>query len=157
MSQGMTIPDPKHILELDGVRGIAVTCIALAAFLGGSTVPNTKPMMTLGSLGIDLAFFSAVGLSATKSGSSSIAARVLRSPFFTKCGKYSYAMYVFQTPLRYILLIHPIRLRIESLGGSWAPSLLSVAFGIATSYVLAVASWKWLESPFLQLKSRFVA
>jgi peptidoglycan/LPS O-acetylase OafA/YrhL len=65
-------------------------------------------------------------------------------------------MYIFQTPIRYVLLIVPIRQRLAAMG-SFLGSALSILIGIALSYGMARCSWKLIEQPFLKLKDRFQA
>jgi peptidoglycan/LPS O-acetylase OafA/YrhL len=130
--------------------------LILSALWAGSAQLKLGPMSTVGATSLDLIFVSAIAYGAVNSGSASIGCHLLRNRIFTQCGKYSYAMYIFQTPIRYVLLIVPIRHRLETLGGSLS-SVVSILIGIVLSYGLARVSWKVIEQPFLRLKDRFQA
>lgn len=137
---------------------VLVSCagVILLMIYERSTDLSKPPLSSFGQTAIHLIFASAIAYGAFQCGSSSPGAVVLRNPFFTQCGKYSYAMYIFQTPIRYVLLIVPIRHRIASLG-DFGASIASILIGVAASYGLARCSWKLVESPFLRLKDRFPA
>jgi peptidoglycan/LPS O-acetylase OafA/YrhL len=130
--------------------------LLLAVVFSGSTNFSSGLLPAFGMTSAEAAFFSAIAYGALNRGRSSLAAIVLRSRVLTQCGKYSYAMYIFQTPIRYVLLIPPIRHRLTTLG-EFTASILSILIGIAASYGIARCSWKLIEQPFLKLKDRFAA
>jgi peptidoglycan/LPS O-acetylase OafA/YrhL len=135
---------------------VGLGALIIAASWAGSTDPRFSPIPTVGMTALDLLFASVIAYGAVNRGSASIGCSVLRNRAFTQCGKYSYAMYIFQTPIRYVLLIVPIRQRLAAMG-SFLGSALSILIGIALSYGMARCSWKLIEQPFLKLKDRFQA
>jgi peptidoglycan/LPS O-acetylase OafA/YrhL len=71
-------------------------------------------------------------------------------------GKYSYAMYVFQLPLIYLVASLVTATGLENLlGNAYAGQLAycGLMFGLTT--LLALASWQLFEKHFLALKHRF--
>ncbi len=74
--------------------------------------------------------------------------RLLRSDWVVRLGKVSYGLYM----LHFIALL----LVIDLLHPSWGWKLLATkALALALTVVLAWASYRWIESPFLRLKDRF--
>lgn len=130
------------------------TLAVWSAWCGGPA-PYRHPMATAGLTGV--ALVSGGLVFAACQGRPAWAMRILRLPALCSTGKYSYAIYV----LHYPLLDRLSRVVTERLaredpvraGALWAAAL---AGGIGATYVLARVSWRWLESPFLRLKSRFV-
>ena len=117
--------------------------------------PYRHPMATLGFTGIALV---ATGLVYRAcAGGGGVLARTLRWRPLRSVGKYSYAIYVLHFPVMALLS----RTVVERLAGAppavgavlWTAALMA---GTGTTYLLALASWRWIESPFLRLKSRFV-
>jgi peptidoglycan/LPS O-acetylase OafA/YrhL len=74
--------------------------------------------------------------------------RLVRSDWVVRLGKVSYGLYM----LHFIALL----LVIDLLHPSWGWKLLATkALALALTVVLAWASYRWIESPFLRLKDRF--
>ncbi len=100
-------------------------------------------------------FWAATLIVALTASDSSLVSRILRSPFMTFFGKYSYGIYVFNR-----LLIVPVRLVLrpdklaEWLGRDGAVSA-QILFGVSINVALALISWYAFERHFLKLKRYF--
>ncbi|MGH7178267.1 MAG: acyltransferase family protein [Tepidisphaeraceae bacterium] len=72
-------------------------------------------------------------------------------------GKFSYAMYLFNQPVKYLLVATPLNpQRVGMVFGSQLPALmLFFAVGLACTTVAAWVSWNVLEKHFLRLKDLF--
>jgi peptidoglycan/LPS O-acetylase OafA/YrhL len=73
---------------------------------------------------------------------------VLRGAWVVQLGKISYGLYVLHLTgiLLMLKLFHPV----------WGWQLLAVkALGFGMTVLLALASYRWVESPFLRIKDRF--
>jgi len=128
----------------------AVAILTFLCLYSQTTVPVGRYMVRYGYTCIDLAFASLVFLvvQAVRSGSP---VGLLRNSLLMKFGKYSYAMYVFHAPIsQYIPKFLHFGPRLARVG-------LALGIGITVTYVLALISWRTIESPFLRLKSRFGA
>jgi peptidoglycan/LPS O-acetylase OafA/YrhL len=85
-------------------------------------------------------------------------ARMFRWRWLRSLGKYSYAMYVFQSPLIPLVALLPFSASVfGQLGGddSIVAHLAYVAFMFVLTYVVALASWHLLEKHCLRLKRYF--
>ena len=105
-------------------------------------------VLTLGISAVVALFASTIGVSVTGA-TSSVLNRAFSSSWLCACGKYSYAIYLFHSPV--MELLRPLR------GSSDAvlPSVL-LAVGVATgSFAAAFVSWHVWEAPFLTLKRYF--
>ena len=74
--------------------------------------------------------------------------RLVTGELVVQLGKISYGLYMLHYTglLLTLSLLHP----------SWGRELLAAkAIGFVVTLVLAFASYRWVESPFLRLKSRF--
>lgn len=92
---------------------------------------------------------------AISSRTTSLTSRLLRFPILQSLGKYSYAMYVFQSPL--VPLVAPI-IGVAALGpvvGETAASLIYVPVMCVLSFGAALISWNLLERHMLKLKKYF--
>jgi peptidoglycan/LPS O-acetylase OafA/YrhL len=72
------------------------------------------------------------------------------------CGKVSYGMYIFHWPL--VVLGVPYLVKWQAGESTLTQMAISggfVVIGIAAIYVLATVSFRFFESPFLKLKSKF--
>jgi peptidoglycan/LPS O-acetylase OafA/YrhL len=91
-------------------------------------------------------------LATLSSRSGSIERTLLESRLLRSLGKYSYAMYLFQGPLIAILFPYLAYLHVIGLGNQ---SVLAASIQFTTlfalTYGLAVLSWYYCESPFLNL------
>ncbi len=129
--------------------------IVAAVRLGGTTEYSSDPMSTFGFTSVALLFSSVILYAINHSASRSPGAWLLRSPLLTQCGKYSYAMYLFQTPFYNQSHITQFLNRLHFLG-QLCGSLLSIVIGAGASYLAARCSWWRIESRFLRLKGRFL-
>jgi peptidoglycan/LPS O-acetylase OafA/YrhL len=84
------------------------------------------------------------------------AGRFFRHPALAFLGTYSYGLYVYHHFISYSLGTHRTEFRLaERLGSHGLAVLVQASAGIALSLLVAVASYRWLERPFLSLKDRF--
>ncbi len=74
--------------------------------------------------------------------------RLLTGNYVVRLGKISYGLYMFHFMgmLLALTLLHPV--------SRWQ-LLASRVLGFALTLALALASYRWVESPFLRLKDRF--
>ena len=80
--------------------------------------------------------------------------RVFTQPWLTYTGRISYGMYVLHFPLL-MLPIHLTPWLRASIGSDWLAALTCQIAYVALVYLLASISFRWYESPFLRLKSRW--
>ena len=113
----------------------------------------------IGTIGLSViaVFFTAVIALAVTERPGSLVYRALTWRVLTQVGKYSYAMYLFHFVVR--LVLDEIGLSLDNLVAAikWLPGahLAHVLTNTLATFGLAALSWRWLESPFLQLKNRF--
>ena len=84
--------------------------------------------------------------------------RLFRSSLLRSLGKYSYAMYVFQSPLIPLVAMLPSSMSVfERFGGddSIIAHLCYIAFMFLLTYGIALLSWHILEKHCLRLKRHF--
>ena len=85
-----------------------------------------------------------------------IVIRTLSANWLAIIGKYSYAIYLFHSPIHRVL--QPYGRRLLSEGGANERFVSLVAYCsvvLALSFGFALISWRLIEAPFLSLKSRF--
>jgi peptidoglycan/LPS O-acetylase OafA/YrhL len=75
---------------------------------------------------------------------------MLRKSALVYLGRISYGLYVFHV-LGLMISDYTVRDQTASLGRY----ILRVSVALATTVGLAAASYRWLETPFLQIKQRF--
>jgi peptidoglycan/LPS O-acetylase OafA/YrhL len=137
-----------------GGRGLLLTAgltgwIAASAWLGDQPGPfdmRTVPGRLVILVGARLLI--SVGAVAILYACLGSRSRLVRSNWVVRLGKISYGLYMlhFIGLLFMIDLLHP----------RWGWTLLATkALGLALTVLLAWASYRWVESPFLRLKDRF--
>ncbi len=155
----LAIAEAKRLLRdtarLWGPLLFTIGCIGVAGavFLAKSARNNSVPMSTFGFSAISITCFSVVLYGIRNTGSARLGSRILRSSLLTQCGKYSYAMYIFNTPLHY--LVSRTLFRFVPYSDGAVASTFSVLLGIGLSYAAARCSWVLIEQRFLRLKDRF--
>ncbi|MBL7828945.1 MAG: acyltransferase [Saprospiraceae bacterium] len=111
-------------------------------------IHGTKPnLWTLSSL-----FCAATLILALNPDQNSLTRRICETPVLVHLGKFSYGLYVFHHMLNFewenwfgkplvASSLHPV-----------VGQILYMSLAFAGTYLLARASWKWIEQPFLKLK-----
>jgi peptidoglycan/LPS O-acetylase OafA/YrhL len=135
-----------------------IGCVGLGGAVIASSSPlyNSRAMSSFGYSAVAALCSSIVLYGIQNSGTSLAGARILRNPILTQCGKYSYAMYIFQTPINFMMPSWSIYKSIPYLNG-FVASLISILLGISLSYLAARCSWALIEQRFLKLKASFPA
>jgi peptidoglycan/LPS O-acetylase OafA/YrhL len=125
----------------------AVTTSALLVLVGLTFWPTPLPamlMMGWSSLPGVLSVIVLLGLVAVPI-QMSVAQRALRVTALRWVGKRAYGLYLYHFPVL-SLLVHQV-----PVGPNWARATT----GLMVTIGLAAVSYRWLETPFLRLKSRF--
>jgi peptidoglycan/LPS O-acetylase OafA/YrhL len=140
---GHKLPQFTRLQRVALLCGGAATWVAVFAFtVTGQATTVTTWRMALGHPFMALA---SVAVLLSVLGSQN---RLLRNPTLLYLGKISYGLYVLHEFAHFcaIRLVHA-----STPGMVVAQSIV----GLALTIVLAAASYRWLESPFLRLKERF--
>ena len=133
------------------ILGSAGVCLFGLCLIAPSTAYTDSSMWTLGFTLISLVSASLVLLALRPGGFVRwlFSGRILRT-----FGKYSYGMYVYHFPL--MVLLTPMRNPLLSvLGSEVLAKATFVLASLAINFALALASFRYFESPILKLKSRF--
>lgn len=121
-------------------RAVAVAAVLLLSFSvqanGGLAAVLAIPATTAGTV-------LAVWYAATRR------SWLLERPLLRWTGQRSYAIYLWHYPVGLLILIKG--------WGAGAPWPVHLAVVAGTSVLLAMASWRFVEQPFLRLKDRFAA
>lgn len=138
------IPKRLALLLLGGSAWVVVTnfCGLLdpVPTLAGGMIGY--PLMSLGGVAVFLSF-----LGAAREGAS-----FLKNSGLVYLGNIAYGLYAYHMLGRQLSEYALARYHNQAHNYSWALSWLC---GLAVTFLLAAASFKWLETPFLQLKQRF--
>lgn len=86
-------------------------------------------------------------------GAGSAGARFMVNERLRYLGKISYGLYVYHGLA--IVIAQLLILPAVTMWPSWIARAIYVAAAFSTTVILAAASYRWLESPFLRLKDRF--
>jgi peptidoglycan/LPS O-acetylase OafA/YrhL len=105
-------------------------------------------VLTLGTSAVVALFATTIGVSVTGA-TSSVLNRAFSSSWLCACGKYSYAIYLFHSPV--MELLRPLRGASDTL----LPSIILAASVAIGSLAAAFVSWHVWEAPFLGLKRYF--
>jgi peptidoglycan/LPS O-acetylase OafA/YrhL len=135
--------------------------ILVAAFLGGKTenpLAPWRPMLALVGIGL-ICLASALpdfGLSLPAAGLgcgvlliAAIGARSIARPWLVYLGRISYGLYVFHGAVLYFLYFAVVRLPLP------IARLCYPILGMILTIAIAATSYRWFESPFLRMKTRF--
>jgi peptidoglycan/LPS O-acetylase OafA/YrhL len=135
---------------------ISGACIlALVLYTGFDTYwylddwANSKPNLILVSL---MAIFFASLIFASIF-SNSVLKSVLELPGLIHIGKISYGLYLFHYPIFVLFWLMPLETIDREPGTLYHFIQVILTFGL--TYLLALASWKWFESPLLKYKDRY--
>jgi peptidoglycan/LPS O-acetylase OafA/YrhL len=136
--------------------GLGAAAMLGAAIVRHGALPDSGTfIVTIGFL-LLAAFYGSVLVVAATAPDSGLLARALTAPWLTLLGRHAYALYVFHHP---IVIFAGQVVTVDELPtvfGSRLPALGVYSLVIAgTSLVAALVSWRVLERPFLNLKSRF--
>lgn len=135
------------------LSGIGIVALALRTGYDAYWVPagwgNSRSNLVLFSLMsiffASLLYVSIFSKSALKS--------VLEHPWLRHIGKISYGLYLYHYPI----FVSADLIALETVGGE--PDTLyyitEVILTFGLSYLLAILSWKWFETPILKLKDRY--
>ena len=123
------------------VAGLAAWLLASSLFSSGWSQLLAYPLMTGGSLAF---------LVATLGRSDSVRRSGVQA--FVQLGRISYGLYVFH--LLALALVWRVLDGDETIPRA-SDLLLVPTLGLALTVLLAAASYRWIEAPFLRLKSRF--
>jgi peptidoglycan/LPS O-acetylase OafA/YrhL len=110
---------------------------------------NSKPNLILISL--MAVFFASLIFSSIFS--NSVSKSVLELPWLIHIGKISYGLYLFHYPIFVLFNLMPL----ETINGEPGTlyHLVEIVLTFSLTYLLALASWKWFESPLLKYKDRY--
>jgi len=133
------------------VLGVAVIALLGLCLISPSPHYSAAPMWTLGFTLISIISASLVLLAIQPRG-------IVRSFFsghlLRALGKYSYGMYLYHFSV--MGLLSPMKLLLTStLRSAVLAKMIFVLVSLAINFALAVASFRYFESPILKLKSRF--
>jgi len=135
-------------LALSNRLGLLLVGIALWVFVGNYCgLLDPFPTIARGMIGYPLMSLGCVAIFLSLLGAPQDGVRFLKNPKLVYLGKISYGLYAYhilslQLSDRFFGRYHPSH-------GQWT---LTLVCGLLITFVLAGASFKWLESPFLRLK-----
>lgn len=141
-------------LRLPILVGTSLALAGLYALAGGLNDYDRR-VMAIGYGMLALFFASAISMCSDAVIGDRVRRFLLWRPLVA-CGKVSYGMYIFHWVLVVFLVPHLLRLQATmSIGAQMALCFGVIVGGIAVVYGLASASFRWFETPFLNLKRRF--
>ena len=142
---------PNQSPRLLIVGGAFITTFFALVALGQNTHEYAPLLSTVGYSLLGAASALLILHAVLRSESKTIYCRVVRSPGLTKFGKYSYGLYVWHLPFSLYIPNIFRRMHVPELYVGLASFLL----GSIVTYLTALLSWRYLETPFLRLKDRF--
>ena len=142
---------------LPAVTVVAALGLVVIRLVDGDLFYWSRYMATYGYTLIAV-LFGALLVTVLRTDSKASFSRVLFSNrFMTRCGKYSYALYMVHVPVA--SLLHPLVMgasdKFKPLVGYEMTYVLFIAASFLVSWGLAVASWNLFEKPILSLKRHF--
>lgn len=127
---------------------IAITCISIFRH----TMSHTE--VTMQVVGFSFLALGYAGLLILCLKTSTLTSRLFENGLLRTFGKYSYGLYLYHLPLT--VVISPLRhYFIDTLHSGWAGSVTFMIFALATNFLVAFLSFRFIESPILSLKDRF--
>lgn len=75
--------------------------------------------------------------------------KILNKPFFQQCGEISYGLYIYGTPVQ--LLLAKLLFQ-NGITGYWLNHGIILCLGFLLTYILAAASYRFVEKPIMRLK-----
>lgn len=143
-------------VELSMLKRIALVVLcfgiwSVVSFYGGLNPTHPAPAPVLGTLiGRPAVAIGAAGLLLAAIGSPAAGAKFMTYPVLTYLGRISYGLYVYH--MTGLMFAHHLFSN-ETLAGR----VERASLGLALTILFSMASYRWLESPFLRLKDRFAA
>jgi len=77
----------------------------------------------------------------------------LNYPLAEKLGEISYGLYLYHFPILYLIYIAAYRTGVT---GLWTSPFLLLGVALASTWAIAFVSYRWFETPFLNLKKKIV-
>jgi peptidoglycan/LPS O-acetylase OafA/YrhL len=143
---------PERARTIAYVSGAAVVGLSLWNFTMHTGQALVLPLRTA----VLAVFFGAMIYGATYDDTLWRLRAALRLGWLRQLGRYSYGLYVFHGIVAYGMHRYAMAQYFAGLTSIRPLALVAqIAFGVGLSYVLALASYHWLELPFLSLKRRF--
>jgi peptidoglycan/LPS O-acetylase OafA/YrhL len=138
------------------IAPILVVAVGLAATPGRFSLDPYSPLMeTLGMLTVQLLFVAMI-VAVLSAEPLPRGLRLIETRALRVCGRWSFAMYLFHTPL--IAVIYVVGMRIGwplVLGSALPVQLLFTATCIGITVTLAALSWRFYERPISGMKRFF--
>jgi len=150
---GLAILFGDRPLKLSLLARLSLVLVSLgiwftASFYGGLNAPRAMAPVLGTLIGRPAVAFGAIVLLIAFIGAPDAGAKVLAHPILTYLGRISYGLYVYHVAA---LTLAKHLFATDNIGSHVARALL----GLVLTILFSMASYRWLETPFLHLKDRF--